>query len=81
MPGSSIGSSRSFRFAACFMMFSRDRSAPHCLSTWIIVARGAEAVNSVGVDQVLRDMYLSMKAVHSLKPASSFQRASVGSLP
>ena len=43
MPGSSIGSSKSLMLAACFMMFSRDRSLPHCLSTWTIVAAAPKA--------------------------------------
>src|SRR3989442_1070219 len=33
IPGSSSGSSRFLRLAACFMMVSRLRSLPHCLRT------------------------------------------------
>src|SRR3984885_11540136 len=33
IPGNSTSVRKSFRFAACFMMFSRVRSSPHCLST------------------------------------------------
>jgi hypothetical protein len=32
MPGSSIGSFRSWMLAACFIMFSRVRSLPHAVS-------------------------------------------------
>ena len=31
MPGSTVGRTTSLRFFACLMMFSRDRSLPHCL--------------------------------------------------
>src|SRR5216684_3467038 len=31
MPGSTVGITTSFRLLACLMMFSRDRSLPHCL--------------------------------------------------
>src|SRR2546428_13897437 len=34
MPGRSSGSARSLMFAACRMTFSRERSLPHCFSTW-----------------------------------------------
>jgi hypothetical protein len=37
MPGRSRGSSKSRRLADCFMMLSRERSFPHCLSTWTTV--------------------------------------------
>ena len=33
MPGSSMGSFRSWMPAACYMMFSRVRLSPHALST------------------------------------------------
>src|SRR6516225_7478101 len=38
MPGSSIGSSRLCRLAACFITFSRVSSSPHCLRTWTVVS-------------------------------------------
>jgi hypothetical protein len=37
LPGSSVEGSRSRRLVACFMMFSRLKSSPHCLSTSSIV--------------------------------------------
>jgi hypothetical protein len=37
MPGSSIGSLRPLRLAACFMMFSRVRLSPHALTTATMV--------------------------------------------
>ena len=36
MPGSRSGSSKFFTLAACFMMFSREKSLPHCFSTCVI---------------------------------------------
>jgi len=36
-PGTSIGNSRSSRFAACFIRFSRVSVPSHCFSTWTSV--------------------------------------------
>jgi len=33
IPGNSIGTVKSCKFAACFMTFSRVRLSPHCFST------------------------------------------------
>jgi hypothetical protein len=45
--GSSIGSSRSLRLAAWRMMFSRDRSSPHCFSTWIRIAAAQKPLTAL----------------------------------
>ena len=36
MPGSRSGSSKFFTLAACFIMFSREKSLPHCFSTCVM---------------------------------------------
>jgi hypothetical protein len=41
IPGNSTSVRKSFKLAACFMMFSRVRSSPHCLSTWTRVCATA----------------------------------------
>src|SRR5438046_2903810 len=38
IPGSSIGTVKSLRLAACFITFSRVSSSPHCFSTCTVFA-------------------------------------------
>ena len=37
MPGRTMGSTKSLRFAACFIKFSRVKVSPHWVRTWVTV--------------------------------------------